>query len=70
MNGSIGLYYQNHKICIWIKKSYKVNKALITEFVLFVSVITCVTVMTTKIVLVQNPSDQEGSCSDKINLRK
>ena len=38
----------------WIEKSHKVTKALVVESVLFVSVITCVIVMTRKVVLIHS----------------
>ena len=46
VKGSIDMYYHKHNIRTWIKRSCKVTKALIVEFVLYVSIFTNVMVMT------------------------
>lgn len=56
-NDSIGMYYQKHMNHTWIRKRRKVAKALVVEYVLFVSVITINIVMTRKIV---SDSDLSG----------
>ena len=52
MNGSRGLYYWKHRTRTWIKESHKVTKKLVIDFVLFKCVVTIVSVMTKKIVVI------------------
>ena len=52
MNGSRGLYYRKHRTHTWIRESHKVTKKLVIDFVLFKYVVTIVSVMTKKIVVI------------------
>ena len=52
MNGSRGIYYQKHRTHTWIRKIHKVTKALVIDFVLFVYVVTIVSVMTRKMIII------------------
>ena len=52
MNGSRGLYYRKHMTHTWIKESHKVTKKLVNDFVLFKYVVTILSVMTKKIVVI------------------
>ena len=49
MKGSRGLYYKKHRTHTYIRESHKVTKALEIDSVLFMFVITIVSVMTKKI---------------------
>ena len=52
MKGSRGLYYWKHRTHAWIRESHKVTKKLVIDFVLFKYVVTIVSVMTKKIVVI------------------
>ena len=52
MKGSRGLYYRKHRTHTWIRESHKVTKKLVIDFVLFKYVVTIVSVMTKKIVVI------------------
>ena len=52
MKGSRGLYYRKHRTHTWIRESHKVTKKLVIDFVLFKCVVTIVSVMTKKIVVI------------------
>ena len=52
MDGSRGLYYWKHRTHTWIRESHKVTKKLVIDFVLFKYVVTIVSVMTKKIVVI------------------
>ena len=52
MNGSRDLYYRKHRTHAWIRGSHKVIKKLVIDSVLFKYVITIVSVMSRKIVVI------------------
>ena len=52
MNGSRGLCYRKHKTHAWIRESHKVTKKLVIDFVLFKCVVTIVSVMTKKMIVI------------------
>ena len=52
MKGSRGLYYWKHKTHAWIRESHKVTKKLVNDFVLFKYVVTIVSVMTKKMIVI------------------
>ena len=52
MKGSICIYYLKHRTHTWIRESHKVTKKLVIDSILFWYVITIVSVMTSKMVLV------------------
>ena len=52
MNGSIGLYYQKHRTHTWIRESHKVTKKLVIDSVLFMYIVTIVSVMTQKMIVI------------------
>ena len=52
MKGSRCIYYRKHRTRTWIRESRKVTKKLVIDSILFWYVITIVSVMTSKMVLV------------------
>ena len=52
MKGSRCIYYRKHRTRTWIRESHKVTKKLVIDSTLFWYVITIVSVMTSKMVLV------------------
>ena len=52
MNSSRDLYYWKHKTHAWVRESHKVTKKLVIDSVLFKCVITLVTVVTSKMVVI------------------
>ena len=52
MNASRGLYYRKHRTHAWIRESHKVTKKLVIDSVLFMYVITIVSIMTSKRVVI------------------
>ena len=52
MKGSRCIYYRKHRTRTWIRESHKVTKKLVIDSILFWYVITIVSVMTSKMVLV------------------
>ena len=68
VNGSICMYYWKYMIRR-IRKSCKITKALIVEFVLFVPIITTDMVMTRKVGSDSDPNGHEESISGSINMQ-
>ena len=52
MKGSRCIYYRKHRTRTWIRESHKVTKKLVIDSVLFKCVITLVSVVTSKMVVV------------------
>ena len=52
MKGSRCIYYRKHRTHTWIRESHKVTKKLVIDSVLFMYVITIVSVMTSKRVVI------------------
>jgi len=52
VNGSRHLYYRKHMTHTWIRESHKVTKKLVIDSVLFGYVITLVSVITSKMVVI------------------
>ena len=52
MKGSRCIYYRKHRTRTWIRESHKVTKKLVIDSVLFKCVITLVSVVTSKMVVI------------------
>ena len=52
MKGSRCIYYRKHRTHAWIRESHKVTKKLVIDFVLFKCVVTIVSVMTKKMIVI------------------
>ena len=52
MNGSRGLYYRKHRTRTWIREGHKVTKKLVISTVLFKNIVTIVSVMTKKVIVI------------------
>ena len=52
VNGSRGLYYRKHRTRTWIRESHKVTKKLVIDTVLFKYIVTIISVMTKKMIVI------------------